>query len=147
ALEVLTPDLEVFSVDEAFLDVTHCQQLFGTPVHIAKMARQLIHNVSGLPCSIGVSGDKTTAKFAAKLKKPNGFLIIPPWEAEARLANVPVTELCGIASGIGRFLRQYGVIYCGDMANLPISILAKRFGNIGRRIWYMCRGQDPDPVH
>lgn len=146
ALQRLTPDLEVFSIDEAFLDVTYCQQLYGTPEMMGQMAKQLVYEASGLLCSVGVSGDKTTAKYAAKLKKPDGLTIIPPWEARERLRKVPVTELCGIKSGIGSFLAQHGVHVCGDMENLPISILAKRFGNLGRRIWAMCQGADPDPV-
>jgi len=56
---------------------------------------------------------------------------------------VPVTGLCGIAKGIGSFLAKHGVHTCGDMKKLPISVLARRFGNPGRRIWYMCQGQDP----
>jgi DNA polymerase-4 len=147
ALATLTPDMEVFSVDEAFLDVTRCQLLLGSPEKIGRMAKELIFKVSGLQCSVGVSGDKTTAKYAAKLQKPDGFVVIPPWEAKARLRRVPVTELCGIKSGIGGFLAKHGVTVCGDVERVPISILAKRFGNLGRRIWYMCQGADPEPVH
>lgn len=147
ALEMLTPDLEIFSVDEAFLDVTRCQKLLGDPITIAKLAKQRVFEASGLHCSVGLSGDKTTAKYAAKLQKPNGFTVIPPWEARARLSFVPATELCGIAKGIGRFLARYGAYTCGDVARLPVSILAKRFGNPGRRIWFMCQGADPEPVH
>jgi len=146
-LSTLTPDMEVFSIDEAFLDVTRCQLLLGTPDKIGWMAKEKVFNASGLLCSIGVSGDKTTAKFAAKQQKPNGLTVIPPWESKSRLKNVPVTELCGIKSGIGGFLAKHGVLTCGDMEKVPISILAKRFGNLGRRIWYMCQGADPDPVH
>lgn len=147
ALATLTPDIEVFSIDEAFLDVTRCQLLFGTPEKIGRMAKELVLKVSGLQCSVGVSGDKTTAKYAAKLEKPDGFTVITPWEAKDRLRHVPVTDLCGIKSGIGGFLAKHGVKTCGDMEKVPISILAKRFGNLGRRIWYMCQGADPDPVH
>lgn len=147
ALTCITPDIEIFSVDEAFLDVTYCQHLHGTPEKIGLMAKQCVFEASGLLCSIGVSGDKTTAKYAAKLKKPNGFMVVPPWEAKERLRHVPVTELCGIADGIGTFLAKHGVYHCGDIEKIPISILAKRFGNIGRRIWYMCQGMDPEPVH
>ena len=147
ALATLTPDMEVFSIDEAFLDVTQCQLLFGTPEKIGQMAKDLVFQASGLLCSIGVSGDKTTAKYAAKQQKPDGFTVISPWEAKARLKHVPVTELCGIKSGIGGFLAKHGVMTCGDMEKLPISILAKRFGNLGRQIWYMCQGADPNPVH
>ncbi|MGE3919737.1 MAG: DNA polymerase IV [Gammaproteobacteria bacterium] len=143
----ITPDIEIFSVDEAFLDVTHCQMLYGNPVRIARMAQRLVYDVSRLSCSIGISGDKTTAKYAAKLQKPNGFIVIPPWESKERLSHVPVTELCGIAAGIGNFLAKYGVYTCGQIEKLPIGILTKRFGPLGQRIWYMCQGADPDPVH
>lgn len=146
ALATLTPDLEIFSIDEAFLDVTRCQQLWGSPETIGRLAQQKVYEASRLRCSIGVSGDKTTAKYAAKLQKPHGFTVIPPWEAKAILKNVPVTELCGIGNGIGNFLNSYGVYNCGDIEKLPISILAKRFGNLGRRIWYMCQGADPESV-
>jgi DNA polymerase-4 len=148
ALLDITPDREIFSVDECFLDVTRCQQLYGTPEHIGWMVKQKVFEASGgLLCSVGVSGDKTTAKFAAKQFKPNGFMVIPPWQAQERLKNVPVTELCGIGTGIGKFLAKYGAHNCGDVAQLPIGLLAKRFGNLGRRIWYMCQGADPDPLH
>ncbi len=147
SLQAITPDIEVFSVDEAFLDVTHCQSLLGTPEQIARLTKQAVFAASGLLCSVGVSGDKTTAKYAAKQNKPDGLTIIPPWEAKARLHDVPVTDLCGIAKGIGGFLAERGVHRCGDMANLPISVLAARFGNLGRRIWQMCQGQDPEPMH
>jgi len=147
ALQAVTPDIEIFSIDEAFLEVTRCQMLHGSPEKMGRMVKKIIYDVSGLQCSVGVSGDKTTAKFAAKLQKPDGFTVIPPWQAKERLRRVPVTELCGIKSGIGGFLARHGVQFCGDMEKVPISILAKRFGNLGRRIWYMCQGADPDPVH
>ena len=148
SLNAFTPDIEIFSVDEAFLDVTRCQKLLGSPPYIAELVRQKVIEVSdGLLCSVGVSGDKTTAKYAAKLKKPNGLTVIPPWESEETLRNVPVTKLCGIAKGIGSFLGQRGVYVCGDMKNLPIGVLAKRFGNLGRRIWFMAQGLDPEKVN
>jgi DNA polymerase-4 len=146
ALTSITPDIEIFSVDEAFLDVTHCQNI-ADPETLGRLAQQKVLEASGLPCSIGISGDKTTAKWAADLHKPNGFCVIPPWESKARLCTVPVNALCGIGPGISRFLARYGVSTCGDMEKLPISILGKRFGNLGRRIWLMCQGADPEPVH
>jgi len=147
ALQDITPDMEVFSVDEAFLDVTRCQQLLGSPERIARLAKRKVFEASGLLCSAGVSGDKTTAKYAAKLNKPDGLTVIPPWEAKARLHDVPVTDLCGINRGIGAFLAARGIFTCGDMAQLPIGVLAQRFGNPGRRIWYMAQGADPEPLH
>ena len=145
-LQTICPDIEIFSIDEAFVDITSCQKLYGSPVTAARKLKRAVYEASGLLCSLGLSGDKTTAKYAAKLNKPNGFTVIPPWQAETALQNVPVTELCGIARGIGDFLARYGVHVCGDMKKLPISVLAKRYGNPGRRIWYMCQGKDPEPL-
>lgn len=142
----ITPDIEVFSVDEAFLDVTNCQRLHGTPLQMAKMVKQAVYNASGLTCSVGVSGDKTTAKYAAKLQKPNGLTVIHPSRACSVLSKIPVTDLCGIASGIGQFLANYGVFKCGDMIKIPESVLKKRFGPLGTKIWLMAQALDPTPV-
>jgi len=146
ALVDITPDIEVFSVDEAFLDLTRCQQLYNGAEDIGERIRKRVWNVSGLTCSVGISGDKTTAKFAAKKKKPDGLTIIHPMQAEQVLAVERVTALSGINKGIGRFLGRYGVVYCGDMKRIPMSLLAKRFGNLGRRIWLMAQGLDPEPL-
>ncbi len=146
SLQTITPDIEVFSVDEAFLDVTACQNLY-TPIEAGKKVQALIYKVSGLFCSVGVSGDKTTAKYAAELKKPNGFTVIPPWEAEEALANAHITKLCGINVGVASFLAQYDVVFCKDMKKIPMNVVAKRFGNLGKRFWLMCQGKDPEAVH
>jgi len=146
ALSNICPDIEIFSVDEAFIDMTPCQSLYGSPGHIGRLLKNAVYQATGLHCSIGISGDKTTAKYAAKLNKPNGFTIIPPWEAAQQLSNVKVTELCGVARGIGHFLAQRNVFVCGDMHRLPIGELAQRFGSPGRRIWYMAQGLDPQPL-
>ncbi|MDX1268713.1 MAG: hypothetical protein R3311_15210, partial [Oceanisphaera sp.] len=127
--------------------LTSCQKLYGSPEEAARLLKQAVYRASGILCSLGLSGDKTTAKYAAKLNKPHGCTVIPPWQAKSPLQHVPVTDLCGIAQGIGRFLSEHGVNYCGDMEKLPISVLSRRFGNLGRRIWYMCQGADPDPLH
>ncbi len=142
----ITPDIEVYSVDEAFLDITHCQKLYGDPVGVARCAQQAVWQASHLPCSVGLSSNKTCAKYAAKVNKPKGFTVIRPEETKHRLRDVPVTDLCGINKGIAGFLAQYNVHFCGDMETLPISVLAKRFGNLGRRIWFMCQGEDPEPL-
>ncbi len=147
ALRDISPDVEVFSVDEAFIDVTHCQRLHGSPERIAQLARQRIHEVSGgLPCSIGVAGTKSTAKIASDLKKPNGLTVIPPWEARERLADVPMRKVCGLGPNIAEFLSLYGAHTCGDVARLPMTVLARRYGVTGKYLWLACQGKDTEPV-
>ncbi len=142
----ISPDIEIFSVDEAFLDVTACQKLWGTPEQIGKLVKQQVWQTANLPCSVGIAANKAMAKFAANLNKPDGCTTLHPQQAKQVLAPIRVTELCGIGPGIARFLAAYGVLTCGDMEKLPIGILAKRFGNLGRRIWYMCQGIDFAPL-
>ena len=146
ALARFTPDIEIFSVDEAFLDVTRCRRLWGSPEAVAERVRQTVYEVSGVTCSIGVSGDKTTAKFAARQQKPDGVSVIPPRHAAERLADSPLTDLCGVNQGIAAYLASRGIEHCGDLGRLPISVLGQRFGNPGRRIWLMSQGLDPEPV-
>jgi DNA polymerase-4 len=73
--------------------------------------------------------------------------VVHPDESEVFLADAPIDELCGINKGIKRFFAKYGVLLCRDMKKIPISIPAKRFGHLGRRLWLMCQGKDPDLVH
>ncbi len=141
-----TPVIEIFSVDEAFLDLSHCPGLPSQPEILGQHLKDQVFRHSGLSCSVGISGDKSTAKFAAKLQKPDGLTVIPPAQARARLRNEPVTVLCGVNTGIASYLAAHGALTCGEVTRLPISILARRFGNPGRRIWLMCQGQDPEPV-
>ncbi len=144
SLEAITPDLEIFSVDEAFLDLSHCQRLYhNDPWLIGRQIKKAVFDSSGLLCSVGVSGDRTVAKWAAKQQKPNGLTVIKPEFAGQAIADIAVTDLCGISKGIGKFLAQFGVYQCSDMAKIPISVLGQRFGNPGRRIWLMAQGKDP----
>ena len=93
---------------------------------------------------MGIAGDKSTAKFASKLKKTSGVTVIPPWRAEQTLAPYPVTALCGVGRGIGEFLEKYHVLTCGDMKRIPVSVLSKRFGNIGAQA--MADGTSQRPI-
>jgi len=142
-----TPDIEVFSVDEAFLDMTACQMRFPNLFILAKAIQDGIYKRFCLPVSIGISGDKTTAKYAAKCAKPYGVKVVLPHQAADFLAAVPVTDLCGIAHNIAYVLAEYGVHYCQDIKRIPKSILQQRLGVTGVRIWYMCQGKDPAPVY
>ena len=145
-LRNITPDIEIFSVDEAFLDLTNCQRIYDSPQEIVKLIKRTVFDVSGLRCSIGLSGDKSTAKYAAKLIKPNGSTIIRPEDAAKTLADQPVTVICGIAKGIEKHLNARNVYTCGDVVKLPISEMSSRWGNIGRRMWLACQGQDPEEL-
>ena len=80
------------------------------------------------------------------MQKPDGITVLPPDKSESILSKYPVRALCGVSDGVGTFLNNHGVFVCGDMKNIPISILGSRYGNIGRRIWLMAQGKDIDSM-
>lgn len=142
----ITPLVEVFSVDEGFLDVTGSQRLFGPPEAICRMVKDVIFNVSGIKSSVGISEGKLTAKWAAKQNKPDGLTVLPVENVASALADRPVEEICGIAGGIRKHLAACGAYTCGDVARLPMTVLSGRWGCIGKRLWSVCRGHDPAPL-
>ena len=144
--EEFSPDIEVFSVDEAFLDMTHVHHGFTDARLLAQSISHRVFEVLSLPCSVGISGDKTTAKYAASLQKPKGITVIPPFIAASILAPVDVSKICGIGSNTKRYLAKFGALTCGGVSQVPVSILSKKFGVKGQRLWLMCAGKDPDMV-
>ncbi len=145
-VNTITPNIEIFSVDECFLEIASGMSQWSSPQQLGNEIKQCIQNASGLTASVGISTNKTNAKYAVKLQKPNGLVWICAGEEEQSLVGVKTTELCGIANGIGRFLAKNGAVYCHQVKDIPLRVLEKRFGYLGKRIWLMCQGQDPDPV-
>ena len=145
-LQNISPDIEIFSVDEAFVDLTNCKKIYSSPLNVACFIKDRIYSDVCLPCSIGISENKSMAKFAAKLKKPDGITVLNAQQAKQVLQKYLVTELCGVSKGIQKFLNAHNVYKCGDMRKIPISILGNRYGNVGRRIWLMAQGLDYDSL-
>jgi DNA polymerase-4 len=144
--EAVTPEIEVFAPGAAFLDLTRCQAYYRHDVErIATLIRDTVRQASGLACAVGLSGDKTTARWAAG-QQAEGMRVVAPDTAEAQFAPLPLHELCGLAPAVTEFFAGYGVQRCGDMKKIPASVPARRFGNLGRRLWLMAQGRDPAPV-
>ena len=151
-LQTITPDIQIYSVDEAFLEVTNCMRIYKDVNTIVYKIKDLIYSSENLKCSVGVSYSKSLAKFASKFNKPDGITFITRKNYHQYLDNAPINKLCGVSKGITKFLNIHGVYKCSDMKKIPISILSNRFGNIGRKIWLMANGIDfegltLDPVH
>ena len=145
-LREFTPLVEVFSIDEAFLDITGCFRLFGPPSCIAASIKERIRDSFGLTCSIGIAPNKLLAKLASEMKKPDGLTIIRPEEVAHVLEKVPVRDLCGIGRHVERDLSLLGIGTCGQLGRFPVEILIKKFGVTGERLNLMGRGMDDAPV-
>jgi DNA polymerase-4 len=138
--------VEVFSIDEAFLDVTDTVHLFGSSEMIARQIKDEIYQEMGLTCSIGIAPNKLLAKYASDQCKPNGLLRIKQEEIPKLLEDVPATELCGIGEKTALRLKKFGITTCGDLAKCSINILVQHFGKNGIKLKDMGLGFDPNPV-
>ena len=122
-----TPLVEVFSIDEAFLDVTGSMGIFGSPERIVYLMKARIKHSFGLTCSVGVAPNKLLAKLASDMKKPDGLTIIRPEEISPVLEAIPIKDICGIGSQTEKKLNLLGIKTCGDLGRFPVDILKRKF--------------------
>ncbi|OAT79441.1 DNA polymerase IV [Desulfotomaculum copahuensis] len=141
-----TPLVEPFSIDEAFMDVTGCRNLLGSPVEIARKLKERIRNEVGVTCSVGIGPNKLLAKMAAGLQKPDGLTVLEEKDVPVRLWPLPVRKLFGVGPRYERHLRQFNIHTIGDLANFPVDVLKRRFGVNGEVLWLCARGVDYSPV-
>jgi DNA polymerase-4 len=141
-----TPLVELFSIDEAFLDVTGCEALFGDPLRIAIRIKERTWEETGLTCSVGIGPNKLLAKLGSDMQKPDGLVLIAPDDVAAALEDLPVKEICGIGPSLTQSLAAMGIQTCGELGRAPLRQLTARFGIIGERLRDMGLGIDDDPV-
>ena len=145
-LESVTPLVEPLSLDEAFLDVTASQSLFGAPAEIARHVRARIGAEVGLPASAGVAEVKLVAKIASDMAKPNGQVEVPPGGGAAFLAPLPASRLWGVGPKSARALAAMGLETIGDIARRDPDALVRKLGPSGRDLWEQANAIDPRPV-
>ena len=141
-----TPLVEVFSIDEAWLDVTHSLSIFGSAENIAYQLKARIKHRFGITCSIGIAPNKLLAKLASEMKKPDGLMVILGADVPRILEQLPVQELCGIGRKMERQLLMMSIRTCGELGRYPVDRLTRKFGIIGERLQQMGQGIDDSPV-
>jgi DNA polymerase-4 len=141
-----TPAVEPYSIDEAFLDITGCERLFGPPMELAAKLKQRIRDEMGLSCSVGVAPNKLLAKLASTLNKPDGLTIISQESAQEILGPLNVEKLCGIGDKTAKCLSNLGIHTLGQLASYPSDVLKSRFGKTGEWLHSAAQGIDCSPV-
>ncbi len=141
-----TPLVEPLSLDEAFLDVTASEALFGSAGEIALRLRRRIADEVGLPSSAGIAAVKFIAKIASDLAKPDGQREIAAGDGAAFLAPLPVGRLWGVGPKLEARLRAMEIATIGDLARRGRERLEQRLGDTGRELWELSQGQDQRPV-
>jgi len=141
-----TPDVEIYSIDEAFLDITGTNHLFGGPEAVGTTIKELVKKRFGINCTIGIAPNILIAKLASDLAKPDGLKRIRPEDVPSLLENLPVKELWGIGRQTEKKLEAMGIKTCGELGRTPVSILRRRFGIIGEFLKAMGMGMCMRPI-
>lgn len=141
-----TPLVEPLSLDEAFLDVTGSQELFGPALEIARRIKARVHAEVGLTASAGVAPNKFLAKIASDLRKPDGLVEVRPDEEASFLRDLPISRLWGVGPKAEAALAALGVRTIGQLAGLPRATLVGRFGRTGEHLLELAHGRDDRPV-
>ena len=149
-LKTFSPLVEVFSVDEAFVDVSQIveQKYHGDPEMLAVDIQLRLEELIGEwpTCSIGIARSKVLAKLAGETMKPMGITWIKDDEIDEWRARTPVDEVCGINKGWRWRLMQLGIHKMIDVDDAVLYKLKRLYGLPGLYTAWLCQGKDPSPL-
>ncbi|HUD66635.1 MAG TPA: DNA polymerase IV [Candidatus Sulfotelmatobacter sp.] len=141
-LDAFSPQVEMASIDEAYLDMTGTERLHGPPLKAAHALHQRMKAETRLNCSVGIGTSRLIAKVSSAQAKPNGVLWIVPGEEAKFLAPLDVREIPGVGKVMESHLHALGIKKVGDLAKLEDAELEDRFGKWGLALAGKARGED-----
>jgi len=141
-----TPVVEPASIDEAFLDVTGCEKLFGPAVEVARKLKRAVKEETGLTASVGVAPNKFLAKLASDLEKPDGLVVITEQRIHEVLDPLPVEKLWGVGKAALKRFHRFGIRTIGTLRATPLSTLKELFGNQAEHYLALANGRDDREV-
>jgi DNA polymerase-4 len=142
-----SPEVEALSLDEAFLDMTGSEQLFGDPESIGRRLKAAVREATGgLTVSVGLSATKYVAKVASGYSKPDGLTVVPPDQAKAWLTPLPVSCLWGAGPKTQARLHHLGLLTIGDVASADPKFLRAKLGKAGLHFHALACAEDPRGV-
>lgn len=145
-LQQFSPIVEQYSIDEAWVDMTGTERLWGSPRLAAELMRKKIYEELGFTVNIGISSNKLLAKMAGDFEKPNKVHTLFPEEVEKKFWPLPVRDLFLVGSATEKKLKFLGIYTIGDLAKADVTILKKRLGKHGETIWHFANGRNADAV-
>src|SRR6202041_2831539 len=137
-----SPQIEMASIDEAYLDMTGTTRLHGPTLKAAHKLHARMKEETRLNCSIGIGSSRLIAKVSSGQAKPNGVLMIVPGQEAKFLAPLDVREIPGVGKVMESHLHALGIKKVGDLAKLEESELSDRFGKWGLALAGKARGED-----
>ena len=145
-LREYAPVVEQISIDEAFLDVTGCEPLYGQPEALAHHIQERVRSEIGLPCSLGIASNKPVAKIATEAGKPNGLVVVPSGSEAEFLAPFRVEIIPGVGKKTADRLHLMGIRSVRELAGVPLARLREEFGAGGSSLYDLAHGRDDSPV-
>ena len=145
-LRQFSPMVQQYSIDEAGVDMTGTQRIFGAPRLAAEKMRQRIWDELGFTVNVGISSNKLLAKMAGDFEKPNKVHTLFPEEMESKMWPLPVRDLFLVGGATERKLKGLGIYTIGDLAKADVSGLKKRLGKHGETIWHYANGRNAEMV-
>ncbi len=145
-LRQFSPAVQQYSIDEAWVDMTGTERLWGAPRLAAEAMRRRILEELGFTVNVGISTNKLLAKMAGDFEKPNKVHTLFPEEMEAKMWPLPVRDLFLVGPATERKLKLLGIYTIGDLAKADLRVLRKRFGKQGETIWHFANGRNADAV-
>lgn len=136
------PAVEVASFDEAYLDITGCEAVIGTPEAAARALQAEVLAETGLTCSVGAGTSKLVAKVASKVNKPRGLCVVPPGTEASFLAPMRIGELHGIGPKTTARLAEVGLTHVHHLTAMPEGELERFLGPLGAQLRQMAVGLD-----
>ena len=140
--EQYTPLVEPLSLDEAFLDVTGSEHMFGSAAEIGRRIKQQIRDEIRLVASVGAAPTKFVAKIASDLHKPDALVVVEPNDVQAFLDPLPVGRIWGVGKVTNQVFERYGIRTIGQLRALPLETIADLFGVGGEHYGKLARGID-----
>jgi DNA polymerase-4 len=137
-----SPLVEPVSVDEAFVDLTGTEPIFGDAVAAVRRIKQRILDETALTASAGLAANKFVAKVASDLRKPDGLVVVESGQEGAFLAPLAVERLWGVGRVMAQALREMGISTVGHVQAVPAAVLARRFGQAGEELHALAFGRD-----
>ena len=141
-LKRFSPQVEMASIDEAYLDLTGSERLFGPALRAAHTLHEAIRKETQLRCSLGIASSRLVAKVSSDQAKPNGVLYVLPGQEARFLAPLDVRKIPGVGKKSEASLHNFGVRKVGDLAKLDESFLTSHFGRWGLALAGKARGED-----
>ena len=147
AISRFSPLVEMASVDEAYLDATGLERLFGPVESLGRQLKEAVREATGgLTCSVGIAPVKFLAKIASEQRKPDGLFMLRPEDVPAFLAVLPVRAVPGVGRHFAADLAQLGVKTCGEVSRYSEEFWKRKFGKAGAALWQRAQGIDPREV-